>query len=385
MKTGRPELISEINKKLILDYLKKNGPQSRADLKRSMGLSFPAVSANVKDLIDKKLICETGISDNAIGRKATLIQYNSQYGYILGIDIGRSSLRMMIADLLGNPVCFTKSDKVTEKKAQDLLAQIDEEIEKIIGKAKISKSDLMAISIGIPGIVDYAAGKHRLEPFMEGFKEIRLDLYIKEKYKIHTIVCNSVDFGGIGEKWKGAAQNYRNVVYIDYGVGIGCSLILNGQLYSGANYAAGEVGYMLPGINYQRKAYEEEGVLEKLIAGLELERMISGKDSKLKSVREVFERESEYNFFYERLIEDIKNLVGLMLVNMVSIINPEVIIMAGGIGKQLALKYADYFKEFLSAHIPYVPEILPSVLDEKASLYGAISVALKEIDDNLLG
>jgi len=382
MKIGKPELLSEMNKKLILDYLRKEGPKSRADVKRKLGLSFPTVSTNVKDLIEGNMILEIGISDNAMGRKGTLLKFNSKMGYVLGIDMGRSHIRMMICDISGDVICSSVSDQFTQKTTQGVLDQIDDEFERILQKGCISKNNLLYISIGIPGIVDEIEGKHRLAPFIEIFKDIRIDTYMREKYQIKTLCGNSVDFGAIGEKWKGAGKEYKNIIYLDYGIGIGCSLILNGELYTGRNGAAGEVGYMLPGIQFERYEYDEEGVMEKLIAGSELEkRMITQNNLPYTSIKELFERDIEGQFVGSELILEIKKYIGILLVNLVSIINPEVIIIGGGIGKQLALKYADYFEHYLRAYVPYVPQIVPTKLDDKANLLGAVAYALRNIHE----
>lgn len=380
MKTGKPELLGEMNKTLILDYLRKNGPKSRADIKRVLGLSFPTVSTNVRDLIESQMILETGVSDNSIGRKATLLEFNSNIGYVLGVDIGRAYIRMMICDLSGGILCSTTSQKSTQQTVQGILEQIDTEFEKVLKGAGIQRESLLYISIGIPGIVDEKVGKHRLAPFMVPFQDMRLDLYLREKYGIPTLCSNSVDFGAIGEKWKGAGRDYQNIVYISYGIGIGCALILNGELYSGSNGAAGEVGYMLPGIPVRRFAFDEEGVMEKLIGGLELERrMMQQNNLPYADIKDLLAHAGEPGFPGAELVDDIKKNIGLLLVNLVSVINPEIIILGGGIGKQLAVQYPDYFQAFLAAHVPYVPRFVPSALDEKANLLGAVAYALRNL------
>lgn len=380
MKTGKPELLGEMNKTLILDYLRKNGPKSRADIKRVLGLSFPTVSTNVRDLIDSNMIIETGISDNSIGRKATLLEFNSHIGYVLGVDVGRAYIRMMICDLSGGILFSTTSEKGTQQTVQGILEQIDIEFERVLKGAGIRQEELLIISIGIPGIVDEKEGRHRLAPFMVPFENIRLDQYMRDKYGIPTICGNSVDFGAIGEKWKGAGREYQNIVYISYAVGIGCAIILRGELYTGFNGAAGEVGYMLPGIDFQRSTFDEEGVMEKLISGLELERRIGMQNNlPYSDVKEFLSREEEQSFQGTELVNEIKKNIGLLLVNLVSVINPEIIILGGGIGKHLAIKYHDYFQDFLTAHVPYVPLIVPPSLDEKANLLGAVAYALRNL------
>lgn len=380
MRTGKPELLGEMNKTLILDYLRKNGPKSRADIKRALGLSFPTVSTNVLDLIESRMIIQMGNSDNAIGRKATLLEFNSNLGYVLGVDIGRANIRMMVCDLSGGIIYTAPSEKGTKQTVKAFLEQVDSEFERALLGAGINRDALLYISIGIPGIVDEKEGKHRLAPFMEPLHDIRLDLYMSEKYGIPTVCSNSVDFGAIGEKWKGAGRNYQNIIYISYGIGIGSALILNGELYSGSNGAAGEVGYMLPGILFQRDTFDEEGVLEQLISGLELERrMVLHNNMPYSGIKELFSAKDDQNAQGVMLVNEVKEHVGLMLVNLVSLINPEIIILGGGIGRQLAVNYSDYFRNFLNAHVPYVPNIVPTELGDNANLFGAVAYALRNL------
>lgn len=379
MKTGKPELLGEMNKTLILDYLRKNGPKSRADIKRELGFSFPTVSTNVRDLIESHMILEKGISDNEIGRKATLLEFNSNIGYVLGVDIGRASIRMMVCDLSGGILFSTSSKQTTQQTVHGILEQIDAEFERVLKGAGIEQGALLYISIGIPGIVDQKEGKHRLAPFMEPFREIRLDLYLREKYGIPTLCGNSVDFGAIGEKWKGAGRDYQNIVYVNYGIGIGCALILNGELFSGANGAAGEAGFMLPGVQLRREAFAEEGAMEQRIGGRELALRMQQSNLPYKDIKELLSHADEPGFPGAELVEDIKRHVGLLLVNLVCVINPEIVILGGGIGKQLAVQYPAYFQDFMAAHVPYVPRLVPSVLDEKANLLGAVAYALRNL------
>jgi len=120
--------------------------------------------------------------------------------------------------------------------------------------------------------------------------------------------------------------------------------------------------------------------MEKLIAGLELERrIVLQNDLPYSDVKDFLSREEEQSFPGAELVNEIKKYIGLLMVNLVSVINPEVIILGGGIGKHFAVKYHDYFQDFLAAHVPYVPLLVPPSLDEKANLLGAVAYALRNL------
>ena len=99
MDSGTPERIGEINRKLILDCVRKNGPISRADLHRTLNMSFPTISTNVKKLLQSGYLVEAGDGDNNLGRKSTLLQFNAERAYVVGVDVGRSQLRVILAEV----------------------------------------------------------------------------------------------------------------------------------------------------------------------------------------------------------------------------------------------------------------------------------------------
>lgn len=81
-----------------------------------------------------------------------------------------------------------------------------------------------------------------------------------------------VNFGVIGERWRGNAQNYRNIMYVEYDVGMSAGLIINGELYQGARHLAGEIGYMVLEPSQMARSFSNEGALEELISGIVLKK-----------------------------------------------------------------------------------------------------------------
>lgn len=403
MRTGKPELLSEINKKLIVDLLRKEGSKSRAEIRRTLGMSFPTVSTNVNALLQSGLIQEIGVSDSSVGRKATMLQYNNKKGYVLGIDIGRSHIRTMITDISGNIIASSASKEITPKTGDEIIQQLDIEIDMVLKEADIDKNCMMGIGVGIPGIVDEQLGKNRLVPFIEAWQDVRVDLHLKERFNIPVFIGNSVNYGAIGEKWKGAGRGFSNIIYINYGIGIGSALILNGDLFIGANGAAGEIGYILPDYAKSHKVFTEEGVLEQLISGSELDKIIKeDKEYKDISIQDLFkqrdesqellkqrdesqelvEHRDEPNEKIMNLISEIKKNIAITLINLVSVINPEIIIIGGGIGNQIVQLYHEELNNILAAHVPYVPKLLASQLGDKANVLGAIGIVLRSIHDD---
>ncbi|OPZ69835.1 MAG: Beta-glucoside kinase [Firmicutes bacterium ADurb.Bin467] len=383
MMVGKPEILGEMNKKLILDHLRKCGPQSRADLSRNLGMSFPTVSTNVEALLENELIAvidAPDAADFAAGRRPILFGYNADWGYVVSMDMGRSRIRMMVLNVAGD-VVKTVGFKLKSSNGLDMLEEIDRAFLSLLSDASVPLEKVRFVSIGMPGILDPNTNRLELAPFLnEALRANRIDQHLERKYGLRTTTENSVNLAAIAEKWQGAGVEYSDIVYVDLAVGIGSALILGGELVTGHNGAAGEIGYMLPGIAFRRKVYDEEGVLEKILSASEIERrMVMQSQHPGANTRDLFEGEGAQ--FWEPYLEDIRSYLAMTLVNLVAVLNPELVIVGGGLGKALLRHDRAYFTEFLRAHVPYVPKLVEPLLDENAALLGAAAYALRLIHD----
>ncbi len=376
MDSGTPERIGEINRKLILDCVRKNGPISRADLHRTLNMSFPTISTNVKKLLQSGYLVEAGDGDNNLGRKSTLLQFNAERAYVVGVDVGRSQLRVILADLDGNEAIYL-NEPYAASEDDSLRTTLNQLIAQAIARAGITPEKVLYIAVGIPGIADMKTGRLIAAPFirMPNLKQIEESL--RAAYPNADILFeNSVNFGAVAEKWKGAAHNFRDIVYISYGVGIGAAVILNGELYHGRNGASGEIGYMVPGVENMRENNESQGVLESMISGRHIGELLKARGT------DVFPGLSLEEALQDDVLRRIADLTAIALINLTAVIDEEVIIVGGGLGGFLGQLFIPYWKELLGRHLPYVPEILCSGLTGRAGAMGAVAVAIRKVNDN---
>lgn len=371
MASGKPGSLSKINQNSILELLRKKGAMSRADISRELEMSFPSVSSNVKKLILLDLIKEAGAGSNMLGRKSTLLCFNDQKGFVLGIDAGRFAIRAMTATLLGDRLSIVKNTLAKAADGKSMVLQMEKTADEAIKKSGKDPADLLCIVIGIPGIRDDKTGRNLLAPYIDGWEDIDLKKEFEKKYATKVMIENSVDLGAIAEKWKGAANGHSDIVYINYGIGIGCSVIINGELIRGANNAAGETGFMLPDLKYMQERFDKQGALEKLISGRALMEKAGCDD--MKDV-----------FINEKLISDMISYFSMMLIGIVSVLNPELLIISGGIGEQMIKRYKQDLIGILGAHVPFVPKLLCSMLGDEANVTGAIAVCLRVVNSGYI-
>lgn len=384
-KSQTPELLGISNKKVIINILKKEGPLSRAEISRKIGMSFPAVSSNIAYLLDNEYIKEVGEGNNAMGRKSTLIDFNAKKGYVLGIDLGRYQFRLMIADLLGNPISVF-SNKVESKTIKnDLITQLKTFINESLESVNINLNDIISVGIGIPGVLDKKSGYIILAPYAEEWQKLNIMQEMKNLFKCPIAIDNSVNYGSVGEKWNGCGKSFSNIVYINYGIGIGSALIINDELFAGSNGTAGEIGYLATSSKFIRNQYKEIGILEENLSGAAIDRKIKDAKIGVNSFKEIFNANNEAaKALIANIFEDIEKNFAIILINISAILNPEAIILSGAIGINIGKRMVSKWNDVLASNLPYPPKLLISDIDNKANVYGAVIYALKCIEDSFL-
>lgn len=366
------EIASEMNRAAILELLRTQGPLSKADMRRILNISFPAVTYNVKKLMEENLIYECGEADNAIGRKATLLAFNSRKAYLVGVDLGRQNIRTMCSDIAGNIMQY----HTVKIRPGDVFGQVIQHIYEIVETAQVTMEDVACIGIGIPGIYDMTTDSHKLAPFAEGWGDESLMQRLKQEFSVEICIENSVNLGAVGERWQGIAKGYDEIAYVDLGVGLGSALIKGGELVRGNNGAFGEAGFMVLEKDRLLREYSDEGALEKLIPSSKIANVIDRyfkNDSRI-SIKKVFEFIKEQNI--EMDLEDIPSYFAMALVNIAVMTNPEVIVISGRLGCAIYRDYKEYIDKVMQGNVPFPPRILVTELAERANVIGAIAVSM---------
>ncbi|MCL2248809.1 MAG: ROK family transcriptional regulator [Oscillospiraceae bacterium] len=380
-----PENIAQHNKRLILDALRKNGDMSRADLSRHLHMSFPAISSNAKGLLEADYILEVGAGDNSIGRKSTMLAFNSKRGFIIGVDWGRFHIRMMLADLLGNEIISTEAvnDSDSANVGQERITLIHDRIAEILEKSGKTKDDILCIVIGIPGII--YDGVSSLAPFTEKFSGKEFIDVLQESFEADVILENCVNLGAIGEQWKGAGVNYKDITYIAYGVGIGSAHILNGNLYKGATGAAGEIGFMLTDpVNISNK-YDDTGSLELMLSISKINHYLKSGSFNEDIIKLIQNYKDGEDLYAKLMIDEIALNFGIMLANVVSVLNPEIIIIAGGLGYNFGKLFIDHWQGVVKNHFPYAPKLVLSELNHTETMLGAVMTGINHVHEYVIG
>jgi len=304
--------------------------------------------------------------------------------HVIAIDVGGTKISSGIVDRYGNVEGFTKIP--TDPRGQEyVIKQIADLIVNFLNVS--STKDLLGVGITIPGIVNKNIVVSA--PNIKGWKNLDLERTIKNilQRDISIYLIDDRVAGALGERWCGNARNKQNIIFIIIGTGVGAGLVIQGKPYSGFNGAAGSVGWMIidrTSINYETK----KGILEEIIAGPSIVKRFkkairefskSGRDlmgNSSISPDKIFQMAKSGNEVAKQIIEDTITYIAICISNVVTILNPEIIIVDGGVGREI-MKNTLYIKKIRSIvnnfAQPYSRsvEIMPSKLGDRAYLLGA--------------
>lgn len=389
METGKPEVIAQMNKAAIIRLLKQHGRLSRADLTRMLHMSFPSVSSNTKQLLEDNYIIEYGVSagKDGLGRRSVLLAFNEKRGYVVGVCFNINKIITACADLLGNPINVVEKNMDLTKDGEYAYALIRDSINEVLDKCSVSIEKLECICVGIPGIFDENSRKNRFVPYLDSWEDIQIVDRLKHDFVENVVAENVVNLGVIGERWKGNAQNYQNIVYIEYDVGISAGLILNGELYCGPNGLAGEVGYIVLDPRQMAKTFSDEGALEELISGIALANVlndINDFDEEHFDIEPLILLSDNGNERAREMMDRVVHNIAAMIINTVAVLNPEVVILSGINGIQIGRWYLDIITELVKAHVPFLPHIeISKYTGNQAGLYGALRMSIMNAASNI--
>ncbi|USK36556.1 ROK family transcriptional regulator (plasmid) [Bacillus sp. F19] len=374
-----PPLLRELNRNLILQELRSHPLQSRAALSKKTKLSRPSVSELVKEMIKEGLIREVGIgnSTSSGGRKPILLEYNAQSNFVVGSIFQDGLMKVTLADMDGNLI-KTLSEFITMP-ANDsaIFNAVDSLLTKIITSFAISKNQILGMVIGVPGITTETGEGIGFSPGLS-WSDTDVVKAFEEHIGVPVVIDNDVNLMALGEFHKGLGVKYQNTIYLFAGNGIGSAIILNGEFIRGAHKAAGEIGYMLIGDTLNKK--KDMGVFESNYGSTRLlQRMESiglPVDYSKRAITQLQSFSSQHSTARDLLNELLKNWT-TAIVNLASILDPELIILSGDMS-DLQNEYLEKLIKSIDTYIPKLPLIVLTTLGSKAGLYGAVHLALGE-------
>ena len=253
--------------------------------------------------------------------------------YIIGIDVGGTNIKLGLINTKGKIIDRTRlNTKTFVHHKRKLMMAIVDSIRALIQKNQLTRKKISAIGIGLPGAVDSFKGIVKSLPNIPHWKNVPLRKYIQKRLSIPVFMDNDVNLITLGE-WKfGAGRGYKNLICFTLGTGVGGGLILNGALYRGERFVAGEIGHMPLNEIGPKCPCGGYGCFERYVGNARLQQQAQKifRDSTLR-LEDVFAAAERGDKRAIQFWETTARHIGNALIGIVNLLNPKLIIVGGGV------------------------------------------------------
>jgi predicted NBD/HSP70 family sugar kinase len=383
---SRLGMLRELGEQAVLETIFREGPITRPEISAATTLSKPTVSAAVSRLEHAGLVRAAGTRPGQRGRKPVAYVVSNRAGFVLGGDIGGTNVRVAAADLFGEAIC-DRQQPTTKDGSRAVGVQVLEMISEVIDTAGASHGRPLALGISAPGVIDQSSGRvtslaYNVTP-EGGFDPLEV---IRDRFDLPVLVDNNVNLAAVGEKWFGLARGVSTLVYIGIGAGIGMGVIIDNELVRGAHGAAGEIGYLpLVGDPFDPRhrlhgGLEDEVGASGILTAFKAHRGDGDPDTS--SAHEVFDLAVSGDSIARGVVDHVASLLGAAIATVCAILDPELVVLGGGIGSNPLLLRP--VRGAAAALVPITARIETSLLGDRAALQGAIAVALQAVRAQLL-
>lgn len=283
--------------------------------------------------------------------------------YWIGVDIGGTKILLFITNHDGKIVY----EKVmpTSPDVQSIIQMI----QVCIQQSGIPEKLICGMGVGVPGIVDSNRGVVIEAPSV-GWNNVPLSEEMSLKFPFPVFINNDVNCAGLGELWMGGGKGVENLFFIAIGTGLGSAIILNGELFEGHSFAAGEIGYFVDMNDLRNNWVHNSGSFGAL------ERYVSGSALSASNIpsKQIFAESKKGNEIALTIVENFIIHLSVALSNVISTLNPQKIVIGGGVSESLSIIMDDIVTQIEQiCRFPVSIEL--SSLGNRAGCYGAIAYA----------
>ena len=375
MRAGSKALIREINAALVLGELRAEPLQSRTDLAKRTGLSLPTVSEIVAELLAAGIVEERATGRSGGGRRPVLLALKPDAGHVVGIKLTETHVIAVLTDLAATIVerRVTTVDRTT---VEAVVTAVVDAVEHLRGKA----THLYGVGIGMAGVIDRASGLVRHATYSD-WHDVDLAGLVESRVGLPVVVDNDVNTLVANEKWFGAGRGVDDVLVVSIGRGVGLGLVLDGRLYRGAAGGAGEFGHTKVA-DGPDCACGGRGCLEALIGEPALRANASAVLGRTVDLDEAADLARAGNPALRAVFTTAGRLLGTAVGNLVNLLNPKLVVLAGEGTRVSDLFRADFDSALSLAVFDGLQrelEIVVDTWDDEAWAQGAAGLFLGEL------
>jgi predicted NBD/HSP70 family sugar kinase len=364
----------------MLRLIRDGDAVTRAALARRTGLARSTVAQRVDALLAHGLVFEAGGEASTGGRPATVLAFNHRAGVVLVADLGATHSRLAISDLAGTPLAEVAFDMDIGDGPEAVLGEVDERFGTLLDEAGRQAADVRGVGVGVPGPVDFPAGRPVNPPIMPGWDGFSIPDWFASRYAAPVLVDNDVNIMALGEHW----AHWRDVdhlLYVKVGTGIGSGIVSERGIHRGADGAAGDIGHI-------RVSEHDDavcrcgnlGCLEAVAGGRALAMRLSAEGIPAHSSREVLELVRAGRPEAILMVREAGRVLGDVLAGCVNFFNPGAIVVGGDIAEAQDHLLAGVREVIFQRSLPLATRDLTIANSRLGDRAGVVGAAIMVID-----
>ncbi|MCI2424943.1 ROK family protein [Candidatus Acetothermia bacterium] len=319
---GSKRLIKDLNRAIVVNFIRENGPVSRAAIAAYTNLTQPTLTAIINVLLNTGIIHKNGKGESSGGRCPALFEFNSQYGFIAGIKIEIDRVLLGLIDLGGKLLTRHEEAFPRGSTGKQVLKVLKRGLEQLPNPGR-----LLGIGIGVSGFIDMDRGVVIFSPVLN-WRNVPIAAPLEKLYKVPVLLDNDVNSLTLAEHWYGAGRPYQNFVCVTVGTGIGSGVVIDNKLYRGSAGGAGEIGHMMIDPDGHLCACGERGCLEAVTADSFLVRTAQDKGI-AHSIEDLLTAATNGDRCAQDIFVMMGENLGIGVKNIINLLNPQAIILGG--------------------------------------------------------
>lgn len=374
--------IRDINQTVLLHLIRERQPISRVDIARITGLRPGTISSIVNRLIKRGVIFEGAEGPSSGGRKPTYLNINAENAYVLAVDIGVRDTTYAVSDFNGR--ILKQKNIVTEGDAGEFVERLAGDIKKLI-KSDYSRANFAGVGVSVPGLVKRETGEVAVSPNL-GWRDLPLRAMLEEKLGMPVYVENDANAAAFSELWYGPLDEIKvkTLLYILVVDGLGCGLIINGELHVGSKVGMGGFGHMCIEPNGELCSCGRKGCWETLASEsatiARYHRLMSNKNGSITtSITDIVAQAQRGEEKAVAALTATAEYLGEGIASLAHGLSPETIVVGGDITAAWDILSPIIHERLKSQYI--IPEVarieVRAASVQRPSLFGAIPIALQ--------
>jgi predicted NBD/HSP70 family sugar kinase len=368
----------------LLVLLRERGAMSRAELARAAGLSNSTVSAAIARMVAAGVVIERGDTvrpaGNAAGRPGRVVSLNPRAGAAVGVYLGWSHVRVVVADLAHHVLGSAVRELRGHTAEEGLPATVDA-VEEALAAGRVHRDRLLGAGVGLPGPIDRPSGMPSPSKILPGWAGVAVAEELGRRLGVPVAVDNDANVAALAELTWGAGQGCSDLVYLKLHSGVGAGVVVNGELARGAAGGAGEVGHIVLDPAGPECWCGSRGCLQVYTSIPAVLAAASREAGRELTLRALIDGAGEPAV--ARVLTRVGEIAGRAMAGVCNVLNPRRVVVGGGLAGAGEVLIGPLRRTLRANCLPLVgsdTEVVAAALGNEAGALGGVALVLRETE-----